>query len=189
MIPLDVTCRHKSVGGSSIQHLFPEKCRYGDYDKLFNEKVSGEVEQFHSFDCDRGNFLEELVLQETEKIIGEKISLAEDYTTHPKYPYMTGNADGILADRGIVEIKCPRSAKGSKIRRTGEIPYNYLLQIQYYMEIWDSPYALLVVWECDKWQPFILEIPRDQVLIDEILCRVKEFWAKVLKARKGKNGV
>ncbi len=58
---------------------------------------------------------------------GEKVH-HDGFQVHPQYNFMGGSPDGLLGERGILEIKCPYNQRWAKLE--GNLSLSYYMQCQ-----------------------------------------------------------
>ena len=72
--------------------------------------------------------------------------------THPELPYVVATPDGLVGPDGGVEAKCPEDPiEFERVRATGVIPEQYLLQVQGCM--WVTQRLWWDIWYFDPRQP------------------------------------
>lgn len=173
--------RRTGVGGSDIAALFglsPYKTAY----ELYLEKLGvdePEVETLEDYiRKERGNYLEAFVCHIYEKKTGNKFKAKGDVPTktHPQYPYMRANVDGILENGALFEAKtCSIFAmKDWGVQGTGQIPKQHVLQVAYYAFIYDAPYVDVEV--LSESGCFSYRYTRHPQLEELIKNKVIDFW-------------
>ena len=92
--------------------------------------------------------------------------------------YIGGHPDGV-GDEILWEFKAPTSYKIAMIARMG-LPPSWFYQVQHYLKITGLPMGKVAIWDCDKWEPIIIDVPPNRdihIAMDEMY---EEFWANVL---------
>jgi len=112
---------------------------------------------------------------------GELIATAGFYV-HPRIEQSGASPDGVVGDEGLVEIKCPNTA--THIDTLMErVPANkYLLQMQWQMACTNRAWCDFVSFDPrmpEKLRLFIVRVPRDDKLIQEVEKEVTAFLAEV----------
>ena len=90
---------------------------------------------------------------------------------HPVYPWLGGSPDGLVGERGLIEVKCPFIKKECHLH----IPPTYYCQINGLMEILDKDWCDFVSWTPTEMK--IYRVYRDPELFDYLLDRYCIFYA------------
>ena len=161
----------------------------------------------------RQNYLIELALQRTTGIIQESYSnsamewgtqtepqarVAYEVNTnnfvdtvafidHPSIEWFGCSPDGLVSDRGLVEIKCMQPKGHWEVIKTKEIPKNYWIQQQAQLSCtnreWNDYVGFNPIFP-DKSQLFIKRTYRDEVFITEMELEIKKFLEEVEEETK-----
>ncbi len=161
----------------------------------------------------RQNYLIELALQRTTGIIQESYSnSAMEWGTqtepqarvayevksgnfvdqvafidHPSIAWFGCSPDGLVSDRGLVEIKCMQPKGHWEVIKTKEIPKNYWIQQQAQLSCtnreWNDYVGFNPIFP-DKSQLFIKRTYRDEVFITEMELEIKKFLEEVEEETK-----
>lgn len=106
-------------------------------------------------------------------------------------PYLAASPDGIVAQNTLVEVKCPLSAKNKIIspetvnclylcHKEGifklKTNHNYYYQIQGQMLCAEKTNCLFIIYTIRD--ILILNVDRDEVFIDRMVCSLKDFYHK-----------
>ena len=125
-----------------------------------------------------GRTLEPVIRQKYSDETGRQVLIPDGILTHPEYPWMLGNLDGVTPDNRVVEIKTAGYPTGWGEPGTDAVPMPYLFQCQYYLIL--TGYAVADIPVLIGGRDFrIYEIPADAELQDMIVERCREFWALV----------
>lgn len=173
--------RRNGLGGSDIATIFSLN-HFKAPLYLFLEK-RGEIEPADLSSNESiywGNQLEDVVRKEFAKRTGYKVQRNNFVLAHDEYDYLRANLDGeIITDegRGVLEIKT--TSEYMRDEWSGDhVPIAYMLQVQYYLAITNYSFAFLA---CliggNKYRHWRIE--RDDILIERILNKAHEFWARV----------
>jgi len=156
----------------------------------------------------RQNYLIELALQRTTGIIQESYSnaamewgtqtepqarVAYEVTTnnfvdqlafvdHPSIDWFGCSPDGLVSDRGLVEIKCRNSAGHWETIKLDEIPKKYWIQMQAQLTCTGREWNDYVSFDPrmpERSQLYIKRVFRDEEFIKEMEFEVKNFLAEV----------
>lgn len=103
--------------------------------------------------------------------------------THPEYDFISGEPDGLIADDGLIEVKCPNSSNHFKNLRDGEQIDKYIYQMQGYMWITGRVWCDFVSYDPrypEKYQLYVETVERDQKIIDTLEERCIEFWNELV---------
>lgn len=101
----------------------------------------------------------------------------EGFIDHPAIPFSGCSPDGMVADDGLVEIKCPNTATHIDYLRTKKVPNKYLYQMQWQMAVTGRQWCDFVSY--DPRMPehlclLVIRVPRDDELIAELEEAVTE---------------
>lgn len=168
--------RRLGIGGSDapvIMGVSPWRTPY----QLWEEKALGIDSDFDSSSMKRGRDLEEAARQEFEKRMNTLV--APERVIHPAKSWLRASLDGIDLNKKImVEIKCPGKEDHAKAL-SKKVPEKYIPQCQHQMAVTDLDG--MYYFSFDGKEGVIVEVPRDQKYIDEMLVKESEFWDKVQK--------
>lgn len=144
----------------------------------------------------RGHAYEPLAIVLAEEKMGKKIYAPKNEDERwnafrvqdPGREYMYGDFDGLREDGWVIEVKSPMQRIADKIRTEGLKDY-YMVQGQHLVHIADvgelpylgklpegCPGVCFVIYECEKVDVQIYEIPRDDLMIGAILSNAERFW-------------
>ena len=156
----------------------------------------------------RQNYLIELALQRTTGIIQESYSnsamewgtqtepqarVAYEVNTnnfvdtvafidHPSIEWFGCSPDGLVSDRGLVEIKCMQPKGHWEVIKTKEIPKNYWIQQQAQLSCtnreWNDYVGFNPIFP-DRSQLFIKRTYRDETFITEMEAEIVKFLSEV----------
>jgi len=166
----------------------------------------------------RQNYLIELALQRTTGIIAESYSnsamewgtqtepqarVAYEVTTnnfvdqiafvdHPSIAWFGCSPDGLVSDRGLVEIKCPNSATHWEYFKAKEPPKKYFIQMQAQIACTDRDWCDFISFDPrfpERSQLLIVNVPRDYEFIVFMETEIKQFLIEVEEeVQRIKNG-
>tara|TARA_B100000073_G_scaffold300289_1_gene266654 strand:- start:3290 stop:4222 length:933 start_codon:yes stop_codon:yes gene_type:complete len=91
--------------------------------------------------------------------------------THEHYPWIGGSPDGLIGERGMIEVKCPFYVQIPH----GRVPLHYLCQINGLMEIIDRDWCDFISWTPNAMR--IYRVYRDPELWSYLLDRYVVFWS------------
>jgi len=161
----------KIVTTKGIRSKSAEKYMY----QLAGEKIFGDKEEtYKSAAMERGTELESEAREFYELISGNSVTevgfcLADGFGCSP---------DGLIGDDGGLEIKCPSIAVHVSYLLGGEIPTDYIQQVQGNMLVtgrvwWDflSYYPGL--------KPLLVRVPRDNDFCDKLETELKKFLVEL----------
>jgi len=176
--PEQIQERFDLIGGSDLYDLF-NLGNYGCARKLWYEKKNKYIPEMTPA-MERGFLLEDIVRRKFSEEHGDEYDVIEvDDKTFIKDEHIGGHIDGLLTDKktgkqGVLEIKIP-NLYSFKIYQKEGVPEHYTLQVQYYMWLTNSDFAVLVVFNADKWDYFTIKYNRDDELIEDIKEVVYDF--------------
>lgn len=113
--------------------------------QLWREKKGLEVVKTN-IAMRRGNYLEPLLIELYKEQSGEAVNQPSNTFTHPAYPWMIANLDGITSSGKILECKTT-TMFGDKWGEDGSdyIPDDYVFQLQHYCSVTGIDKAVLIV--------------------------------------------
>lgn len=128
-----------------------------------------------------GTTLEDVVAKEFSKRTGLRIRKRNAMFRHPRYPWMLANVDREMVGANVgLECKTT-SAYQSEQWKDDELPDDYYLQIQHYIEVmgWGACWIAVLI----GGQRFLCKkVERNNALIAQIVEKEREFWEEhVLK--------
>lgn len=101
---------------------------------------------------------------------------------HPAIPGTHASPDGLVGDRGLLEIKCPNSATHIETLSGGTVPGKYVTQMQWQMACTEREWCDFVSFDprlpADM-QLFVRRVERDDALIASLEADVRDFLAEV----------
>ena len=156
----------------------------------------------------RQNYLIELAIQRTTGIIAESYSNAAmewgtqtepqarvayevntnnfvdqvAFIDHPNIAWFGCSPDGLVSDRGLVEIKCPNSATHWEYFKSKEPPKKYFIQMQAQMAVTGRDWCDFISFDPrmpDRSQLLIVNVPRDPEFILFMETEIKQFLNEV----------
>jgi putative phage-type endonuclease len=174
--------RQKGIGGSDVGAIMGVS-RWKSLLEVYVEKTEEikEVKEFRELFY-WGNTLEEVVAREFSIRTGKKVRKDNRQLIHKTHEFMIGNIDRkIVGENAILECTTVNAFK-TKEWDGDEIPPEYILQCQHYMEVMgaDTCYIAALI----GGQRFVYkEIKRDEELISMIVKAEKDFWLNHVQKR------
>jgi len=171
--------RQKGIGGSeasTVLGINPWQSRLELYHKKVDKILPNEDDDLNLI-FDIGHALEPVIANHYAKITERTIE-TRPQKIHPLYPFINGNVDREIVksnrpEPGVLEIK----TKGEFIDWHGEeIPPYYMTQIQQYMAVGDYKWGSFAVLDLGSRKIDIIDVERDNELINIIIEAEKEFW-------------
>jgi len=156
----------------------------------------------------RQNYLIELALQRTTGIIQESYSNAAmewgtqtepqarvayevrtnnfvdqvAFIDHPNIDWFGCSPDGLVSDRGLVEIKCPNSTTHWEYFKYNRPPTKYVIQMQAQLAVTGRDWCDFVSFDPrmpDSSQLLVVRVDRDEAFIAEMEAEIKQFLSEV----------
>jgi putative phage-type endonuclease len=115
------------------------------------------------------------------------------FVLHPTIERAGASPDGVVADDGLVEIKCPKTATHLDYLLTGSVPMKYAPQMAWQMACAERKWCDFVSYDPrlpEEHQLFVVRYHRDETVIAMMEREVEKFLGevdavlKVLKDRK-----
>jgi len=178
--------RRNYIGGSDVHHVLSVE-PYGCARRLWYEKRE-TPEDYTEADNPyyrKGNLLEEPAAQ---IFMAEMKTILKTPKHKTRNDFFSGHCDREIVNAagerdGIWEGKAPSRNVYQQIKKTG-IPLNYVLQVQYYLWLYNYLYGWITVLYVGDSLPIVealhLEIKRDEELILQILDACHNFWRMLL---------
>lgn len=191
--------RQHGVGSSDspILALPPEKVfKKTALDIYISKKSPVKEDDSDNPNFRRGHVYEPLAIKLAEAKLGQKIYAPKNdderwnlfQSWHPDIPYMFADFDGLREDGWVVEVKSPMQRVADSIRVHGLKDY-YQIQGQHLVELASvcelpflgklpdgCPGVCFVVYECEKIDVQLYEVPRNELMIEAILANAQNFW-------------
>lgn len=176
--------RKKGIGGSDVAAIFGLD-RYRTPEDVWLEKT-GQVTPIdeETGDKQRGIRLEPVAAELFAQKTGKTLLRTSHVLVHPDYPWMRGNVDRLIigekeiGQNEIAEIKCPSLGMYAKIKREG-LPYSWLLQMQHYLCVTGLQRGVWIIFCADRWELIDFPVERDELVIERIIEKEREFWQYV----------
>jgi len=104
------------------------------------------------------------------------------FADHPAIPMSGASPDGLVGDKGLLEIKCPNMGTHLDRLATNEIPQEYLAQMQWQMACLDREWCDFL--DFDPRMPehlnkLIIRVERDDKYIQEMEIEVIKFNSEI----------
>lgn len=174
---------------SKFPILFTKKDSKG-YQNLINDiaysRVTGEIIDTYSNDAMRRGI--ELEPEAIENYEMETLNEVERVGFVELNSWIGCSPDGFVGKDGMVQIKCPLHNTMIEYHMTGEIPENYMIQMQGELYVcgrqWNDYYVYhpklkSILIRVERKEPYIKEIQEELTLaIDEAESRIKIIGAK-----------
>lgn len=120
------------------------------------------------------------------EVIVPKKNGKRERKTHPKHKFITGEIDGLVGDKGGIEIKCPNSNNHYKNLAYNEQVDLYMPQMQGYIWIYELDWIDFVSFNPEypkKYRTHIVRVNKDQEMINLIESRCIEFWNEMVQPK------
>lgn len=198
--------RNLGLGGSDIGSIFGLD-RYKPAIKLFHQKtgmwkIDGEEDNIAAYGGRSGeeyvyeyywkfwdyktNDVDQFLHNANNGLIQRKAKRVNSMIVNPKYPWLRANIDYEInkyedKGNGILELKMPNSMHWNSYE--SGIPPGYLLQLQTYLIVCEYDYGEIFALKDGRY-PEIFPYEMNDNIRDTILTRTKEFWDRVVEARR-----
>ncbi|WP_025682514.1 YqaJ viral recombinase family protein [Paenibacillus maysiensis] len=170
--------RKRGIGGSDASAVAGLN-RYKSPVGVFLEKTDQIVPDKPGEAAYWGNQLEDLVAREFMNQTGLRVQRSNKMYQHPDHPFMLGNVDRLIMDkggRGIGILEC-KTASAYKLDEWADdqVPDEYAIQLQHYMAVLGVDYGYFAVLiGGQKFQYKLVE--RNEGIIDSLVQIEDEFW-------------
>lgn len=104
------------------------------------------------------------------------------FVRHPTIEWAGASPDGLVADDGCIEIKCPNTLTMIETLLSQKVPGKYFTQMQFQMACTGRKWCDYVVFDPRmpaKAQLFVKRVDRDDTYIAEIEAEIVKFLAEV----------
>lgn len=151
--------------------------------QLVTERLTGEPQDdvFINADMERGMALEADAFAAYEALTGQ-VATRCGFVAHNEIA-VGCSPDGVLDDfRGIVELKCPRSANHVRYLRAGVLPAEHVAQITHALWVTGADYCDFLSFDPrfpTELQTFYVRVTRQAVDIDGYAVKALTFLAEV----------
>jgi putative phage-type endonuclease len=101
---------------------------------------------------------------------------------HPENERMGASPDGLIGDKGCIEIKCPKSATHLQYLYAKVCPEEYIPQVQWVMACTERAWCDFVSFDPrvpKKLQMLTVRVPRDEAYIQCLYLEAQQFLAEV----------
>ena len=152
--------------------------------ELLCQRLTGKREEsFTSAAMQRGTDLEPIARMTYELNTGNEVTEAE-FIVHPEYSAMGASPDGFVGDDGLIEVKCPNTAKHLACIQSDSYDKQYYPQMQFQMACTGRKWCDFV--SCDDRLPdelqlFVCRVARSEDYINLMMDEVMKFLAELLK--------
>lgn len=169
----DVVARIKTGWGASRANYMAELIA----ERLTGAKAEGytNAAMQHGIDTEpQARFAYEFYTDATVVQVG--------FISHPRIAMTGASPDGLVADDGLVEIKCPSTATHIDTLLGGSVPSKYITQMQWQMACTDRQWCDFVSFDPrmpESMRLFIQRVPRDEKLIRSLELDVEAFIAEL----------
>ena len=151
--------------------------------EIVHQLLGVPTDDFTSFAMQWGIDNEEFAINQYEEINFAQVE-RNIRKFHAEYEFVSGEADGLVGDDGIVEVKCPNSVNHLKNLMYGTQLKDYELQIQGYLWIFGREWCDFISYDPrfqeQKHKISIHTVERDQIMIDLIEERCIAFWNELV---------
>lgn len=162
-----------SVNGAGLKTLVYKKIA---------EITSGQFENnFVNADMERGTRLESEAREIYELTTGNEV---KEIGYWELSEYVAGSPDGIVGEKGMIEVKCPRDYKYIKFIADKKIEKKYDFQMQHLMYISDREWCDYIIYSENIGDIIITRVYRDEEKIDKIKIGLEKGTSEIKKILK-----
>lgn len=104
------------------------------------------------------------------------------FIPHPSIDMAGASPDGLVAEDGLLELKCPNTATHIETLLTGRIPDKYHKQMQFQMACTGRQWCDFASYDNrmpERMRLFVKRVARDEAEIGEIETEVRSFLAEI----------
>lgn len=144
--------------------------------KLWRQKVGLEPEVAMTPAMERGHKLEPKARKVFEKKMKKKFPAAVIFSD--QFDWQMASLDGLSKDGLIAEFKAP-NLETRIMASKGKLPDYYMDQVQHQIFVKGAEMAFYFAYDEGSDDGHIVEVPRNDVLIAQILEAEKDFWRRI----------
>ena len=153
------------------------------------KKLARDIQRNHNIKCkatDHGNTYEKTAIESYQEMSGQKITEC-GLVICKDYPFLASSPDGLVNDDKVVEVKCPYTARNSKINSSTinylhdtdnglqlNATHNYYYQIQGQMMCTDRKVCDFVVFTFEDIK--VLTVERNDEFISSMTKQLNSFY-------------
>ena len=150
--------------------------------QLVIERLTGKVEETYTNAAMQWGVDNE-PLARAEYEIREGVMVNQvGFVLHPSIEYSGASPDGLVGDKGLIEIKCPNSATHIETLLTFEIPKKYMCQMYWQMACTGREWCDFVSFDPrmpEHLKLCVIRVPFSANYVSELESEVKKFLAEV----------
>lgn len=169
----DVMARTKNGWGAGRKNYMAE---------LICERLSGEPSPSYSNAAMMHGIDTEPMARDAYRFITLDQVEETGFHVHPTIEQAGASPDGLIGERGLIEIKCPNTATHLETLESEKIADKYIKQMQWQMACTDRAWCDFMSFDPrlpEPMQSFIKRVPRDDEAIAEIEAAVTEFLSEL----------
>lgn len=160
----------------------PSASRANYMAQLIVERMTGKpTESYSNSAMQWGTDTEPLARAAYEMATGYMVDEV-GFVEHESLPMCGASPDGLVNDKGLIEIKCPNTATHIETLINGTIDNKYMLQMQWQMACTDRDWCDFVSFDPRMPEPLQLKIilvPKNEMLIVDLENQVEQFLNEV----------
>lgn len=114
------------------------------------------------------------------------------FVEHESLSMCGASPDGLVGDKGLIEIKCPNTATHIETLINGTIDNKYMLQMQWQMACTDRDWCDFVSFDPRMPEPLqlkIIRVPMNEMLVVDLENQVEQFLNEVQEKVKFLNNL
>lgn len=152
--------------------------------QLICERLTGKVEEGYSNAAMQWGTEKEPEARSAYSFMTDNDIEEIGFMIHPRILDSGASPDGLVGDKGMLEIKCPITATHIDTLLTGQVPKKYITQMQWQMACSDRDWCDYVSYDPRMPEPmrlFIKRVSRDYDFIRETELEVENFIGELLE--------
>ncbi len=150
--------------------------------QLVCERLTGVAADTYQNDAMRWGVENEPLARAAYEFRTDQTVTMVSFIDHPRIAMSGASPDGLVGDKGLVEIKCPNSATHIDTLLNATVPAKYVLQMQWQMACTGREFCDFVSFDPrlpEAMRMFHATVYRDQQVITELEREVEVFLAEV----------
>lgn len=160
----------------------PSASRANYQAQLIAERLTGNVEQSYNNSAMQWGTDTEPQARAAYEFLHDATVVECGFILHPTIAYAGASPDGLVGDKGLIEIKCPNTSTHIATLRGSEIDRKYILQMQWQMACTEREWCDFASYDPRlpiEMQTHVRRVNRDDDLIAEIETELTTFLAEI----------
>jgi putative phage-type endonuclease len=169
--------RRQYLGGTDVAAIVG-KSRWASPLSVYEAKVLGKDDPAAPEAAEAGLCLEPLIRDWFKRDTGLDVQFGVQHVTHPQFPFLGANPDGLVGEDALLEIKTHgiHTAGDWGEEGTDEIPDAYHIQCVWYLGLTGREVAHVVAVDTGCWKRRYYTVHADGPYFDALVRQAVRFW-------------